>query len=121
MVLSAFIDSVTDARQGMISPRRVGDALHMSLAEVARLAKVHRNTLTQKPDSPIVQERLGEVARIIAAAAELMEADPHRAVVWFRHQPLAAFDGRTAAELTADGHGSAVLTHLEMLRDGVYA
>jgi hypothetical protein len=121
MTLSAFIDSVTDARQGMISPRRVGDALHMSLAEVARLAKVHRNTLRQKPDSPIVQERLGEVARIITAAAELMEADPHRAVVWFRHQPLAAFDGRTAAELTADGHGNAVLTHLEMLRDGVYA
>jgi uncharacterized protein (DUF2384 family) len=120
-MLSTFIDSVTDRRRGLISPKRIGDALHMPLAEVARLAKVHRNTLAQKPESPVVQERLGEVARIIAAAADLIEGDTGRAVVWFRHQPLAGFDGRTAAELTAAGHGDAVLAHLEMLRDGAYA
>ena len=96
-------------------------ALRLSLAEVARLAKVHRNTLTLKPESPVVQERLGVVARIISAAADLMEGDTGRAVIWFRHQPLAGFDGATAAELTAAGHGDAVLAHLEMLRDGLYA
>ena len=47
--------------------------------------------------------------------------DAARAIVWFRHQPLAAFDGRTAAELVAAGHVDAVLVHLEILRDGVYA
>jgi uncharacterized protein (DUF2384 family) len=120
-VLNAFLGDVTDRRRGMISPERIGRALHISLAEVARLAKVHRNTLAQKPDSPVVQQRLGEVARIVAAAADLMEGDTGRAVVWFRHQPLAGFDGSTAAELTAAGHGDAVLAHLEMLRDGAYA
>lgn len=120
-MLNAFLEDVTDRRRGMISPERVGRALRISLAEVARLAKVHRNTLTQKPDSPVVQERLGEVARIVAAATDLMEGDTGRAVVWFRHQPLAGFDGATAAELTAAGHADAVLAHLEMLRDGSYA
>jgi uncharacterized protein (DUF2384 family) len=120
-MLSAFLDHVMDRRRGLISPRRVSAALHVSLAEVARLANVHRNTLTQKPDSPVVQERLGEVARIITAAAELLGGDARRAVIWFRHQPLSAFEGRTAAELTAEGHGGAVLTHLDMLRDGIYA
>jgi hypothetical protein len=120
-MLNAFIDAVTDRRRGTISPKRMGDALHMPLAEVARLAKVHRNTLTQKPHSTLVQERLGEIARIIAAAGELMENDTGRAVVWFRHQPLAGFDGKTAADLTREGHGDAVLAHLEMLRDGIYA
>ena len=120
-MLSAFLDDVTDRRRGMISPERVGKVLRLSLADVARLAKVHRNTLAQKPDSPVVQERLGEVARIIAAAADLMEGDTGRAIVWFRHQPLAGFDGATAADLTAGGHADAVLAHLEMLRDGVYA
>ena len=120
-MLSPFLDDVMDRRRGMISPERVGKALALSLADVARLAKVHRNTLSQKPDSPVVQERLGEVARIIAAAADLVDGDTGRAIVWFRHQPLAGFDGATAAELTAAGHGDAVLTHLEMLRDGAYA
>jgi hypothetical protein len=120
-MLTPFLESVTDRRGGMISPQRVGEALHLPLTEVARLANVHRNTLTQKPASPLVQARLGEVARIIAAAAELLEGDTGRAIIWFRHQPLAGFDGATAAELAASGHGDAVLTHLEMLRDGAYA
>lgn len=50
-----------------------------------------------------------------------MEGDTGRAIVWFRHQPLAEFDGTTAAELMAAGHADAVLAHLEILRDGIYA
>jgi hypothetical protein len=121
LMLAAFLDTVTDHRRGAISPARFGAALKMTLADVARLAKVHRNTLAQKPDSPVVQARLGEVAGIIAAATEMLGGDTARAIVWFRHQPLAGFDGRTAAELTAAGHGDAVRAHLEMLRDGVTA
>lgn len=93
----------------------------MPLAKVARLAKVHRNTLAQNPDSPLVQERLGEVARIITAATELLGGEQGRAVVWFKHQPLAGFDGRTAEELVAAGHADAVVAHLDLLREGVYA
>lgn len=120
-MLTAFLDDVTDRQRGMISPERVGKALRISLAEVARLANVHRNTLAQKPGSPMVQEGLGEVARIVAAAADMLEGDTGRAVIWFRHQPLAGFDGATASELTVAGHADAVLAHLEMLRDGIYA
>jgi hypothetical protein len=120
-VISAFLDDVTDRDGRTISPERVGKALRLSLTEVARLAKVHRNTLARTPEAPLVQQRLGEVARIVAAAADLVGGDTGRAVIWFRHQPLAGFDGATAAELTTAGHGKAVLAHLEMLRDGVYA
>lgn len=116
-----FLDSVSDRSHGTISPKRLGDALRLPLAEVARLAKVHRNTLARSPRSALVQGRLGEVARIVAAAAQLVDGDVARAVIWFRHQPLAGFDGATAAELAAAGHAEAVLTHLRMLGDGVYA
>jgi len=120
-MLSAFLDQVTDRGEGFISPQRVSEALHISLAEVARLAKVHRNTLTQRPSSPAVQQRLGEVVRIIATATELLDGEQGRAIVWFKHQPLAGFDGQTAEELVVSGHGDAVLTHLELLRAGSYA
>lgn len=120
-MLSAFLDQVTDRRGGFISPRRVSDALHLPLAKIARLAKVHRNTLAQNPDSPVVQERLGDVARIITAATELLDGEQGRAIVWFKYQPLAGFDGRTAGELVAAGHSDAVLAHLDLLREGSYA
>lgn len=119
-MLSPFLDTVTDRERGTISPERVSETLHMPMARLAELAHVHRNTLARQPDSPLVQERLGMVARIVAAAGDLT-GDTGRAVVWFRHQPLAGFDGRTAEELVADGHADAVLAHLEMLRDGIYA
>ncbi len=71
-MLNAFLDQVTDRRGGFISPQRFSEALHVPLAKIARLAKVHRNTLAQHPDSPVVQERLGDIARIITTATDLL-------------------------------------------------
>jgi len=120
MMLSAFLEDVTDPR-GSLSPQRMSEALRISLSHLARIAQVHRNSLSQHPDAPAVQAGLGEVARIVATAAELLGGDTAKAIVWFRHQPLAGFDGRTAEELVAAGHADAVVTHLEILRDGGYA
>ncbi len=119
-MLSAFLEKVADPGSGALSPARVGSELRMSVAELSRLTRLHRNSLTQKPDSPAVQARVGEVARIIARAAELV-GDDRRAVLWFRHQPLSGFDGRTAEELVGAGEGAAVLKHLDLLADGAYA
>jgi uncharacterized protein (DUF2384 family) len=117
-MLSRFLADVTDPGGGL-SPGLVGGALKMSVADMARVTRLHRNTLTRRPHSPSVQARVGEVARIVAAAADLIGDD--RAGVWFRHQPLAGFAGRTAEELVAAGHADAVLKHLDQLADGAYA
>lgn len=119
-MLAGFLNDVIEARTGAISPRRMSKALHMQLAELSDLARVHRNTLRQQPGSAKVQGRLGDIARIVALAAELT-GDNGRAVAWFRHQPLSGFDGRTALELVRAGHADAVRKHLETLRDGGYA
>lgn len=119
--LSPLIDRLVASPGGYISPQRLADALHVPLSRIAWLARVHRNTLARHPASPITQERLGEVARIIATAADLLGHDQDRAIVWFRHQPISGFDGRTAEELVAAGHADAVAAHLEILREGGYA
>ncbi|MGZ8369718.1 MAG: hypothetical protein ACXW3D_05025 [Caulobacteraceae bacterium] len=119
-MLGTFIDKVADPKLGGLSPGKMGSELKMSVGELSRLTRLHRNTLTQTPQSPAVQARVGEVARIVAAASEVL-GDDTRAIVWFRHQPISGFDGQTAQELVAEGHGGAVLKHLEMLADGVYA
>lgn len=119
-MLSGFLGRVTEPKGGGLSPNRVIGALKMSVADLSRVTRLHRNTLTRTPGSPSVQARVGEVARIVAQAGEIL-GDDNRAAVWFRHQPLAGFDGRTAEELVAAGHGDAVLKHLDTLVDGGYA
>jgi uncharacterized protein (DUF2384 family) len=119
-MLTHFLDRVIDPKVGGVSPDRVGGALKMSVAELSRLTRLHRNTLTRTPQSPSVQARLGEVARIVSAASEII-GDDEKAAIWFRHQPLAGFAGQTAAELVSEGQGSAVLKHLDTLADGGYA
>ena len=116
-MLAPMLDDVVD--DGFISPRRMSERLGVPLAELARIARLHRNTLA-RPTSPAVQRNLGEIARILARAAAI-SGDPNRAVIWFRHQPIAGFDHRTAQELVAEGHAEAVMGHLEDLEEGIYA
>jgi len=119
-MLSPFLAQVMEPQKGVISPRRLSDVLHISLSDLSKLTQLHRNTLTRNPESPEVQQRLGEVARIITLAADLV-GDRQRAIIWFRHQPLSGFDNKTAEQLVATGHIDAVFEHLAMLSDGGYA
>ena len=116
-MLSTVLETITEA--GVLSPQRLADRLNMSVAGLANLLRLHRNTLAN-PGSPLVQERLGEIARILNKASALTD-DPARAVIWFRYQPIVGFDNKTAEELVAQGRSASVLRHLEDLVDGVYA
>lgn len=116
-MLAPLLDGVVD--HGFISPKRMSERLGVPIAELARIARLHRNTLA-RPNSPTVQRNLGEIARILARAAAI-SGNADRAVIWFRHQPIAGFDHRTAEELVAEGHAAAVMGHLEDLEEGSYA
>ena len=50
-LLGSFLADITEPRRGLISPRRMSEALRMPLAELARVAHLHRNTLARRPDS----------------------------------------------------------------------
>ena len=118
MLLTALLADIRE--RDFVSPQRMSRRLRLPLADLAKLAHIHRNTLTKRPDSQLVQKSLEPVVRILAAAEQLT-GDPDRAIIWFRHQPIAGHDGRTALQLVEAGHADAVLAHLEDLRDGSYA
>jgi uncharacterized protein (DUF2384 family) len=120
-MLSPFLEEVIDPSQGWISPRRMSEAMRMPLVELSQVIRMHRNTLTKRPDSPDVQSRLGQVARIVARAAAMTGGNFSRAVIWFRFEPLAGFDHKTAEQLVTEGHAEAVETHLDMLEEGIYS
>lgn len=117
-MLARFLDDVSDGN--MISPRRMAERLRLPMTELSRLAHVNRNALATQADSPKVQRNLGEIARVIAQAARL-SGDEDKAIIWFRHQPIPGFGGKTAAELVESGHADAVVWYLHSLEEGVYA
>jgi len=117
-MLTALLEDIRE--RDFVSPQRLSRRLRLPLSELAKLAHIHRNTLTQRPESQLVQKGLDPVVRILTAAEQLT-GDPDRAIVWFRHQPIAGYGGRTALDLVEAGLADAVLAHLEDLRDGVYA
>lgn len=116
-MLAAFLDDIRDG--DMIAPKRMAARLRLPMTRLSRLAHLNRNTMATRPESLAVQEKLGEIARIITRAAELA-GDEGKAIIWFRHQPIPGF-GKTAEQLVEDGEAEAVLWTLDSMDEGVYS
>ncbi|NLS03830.1 DUF2384 domain-containing protein [Rhizobium sp. P32RR-XVIII] len=109
-----------DEHSSFLSPRRVAEELGVTLAELARLIGVARNTLTAQSSARKVDSALSNVVRILSMASE-MAGDENRAVIWFKHQPIPGWGGKTAFDLVGEGKADRVLAYLEAVRSGVYA
>lgn len=115
--LSGFMDSIQEPRKPYISPARLAKAAGLSVQELAALTGVHRNTVSQHPDSVHLQSRLRGIVKAIAAAVAVT-GDIDKAIYWFRNEPIADYRHKTAAELVAEEHLAAVLAYLEDLHTG---
>ena len=99
-----------------LSPALLG----VTNAELAKLIGVARNTLAGKSGTRKIDQALSPVVRILAMAAE-MAGDEHRAAIWFKHQPIPGWAGKTGFDLVGEGKADRVLSYLEAVRSGVYA
>lgn len=109
-----------DGKAPFLSARRVAELLGVTLGELAALIGVARNTLAAKAGARKVDAALTQVVRILAMAGEMAGGD-ERAAIWFKHQPLPGWAGKTAYDLVQEGEGAKVLAYLEAVRSGVYA
>jgi uncharacterized protein (DUF2384 family) len=103
-----------------LSSHRLAEQLGVTQTELAKLIGIARNTLTAKSATRKVDAALSPVVRILAMAAE-MAGGENRAVIWFKHQPIPGWAGKTAYDLVGDGKADQVLAYLEAVRSGVYA
>lgn len=103
-----------------LSAHRLSEQLGVTQSELAKLIGVARNTLTAKSATRKMDAALSPIVRILAMAAE-MAGGENRAVIWFKHQPIPGWAGKTAYDLVADGKADQVLGYLEAVRSGVYA
>lgn len=103
-----------------LSPRRLAERLGVTQSELARLVGIARNTLTAKSATRKVDAALSPIVRILTIATE-MAGDEGRAVIWFKHQPLPGWAGKTAYDLVGESNAKGVLDYLEAVRSGAYA
>jgi hypothetical protein len=115
-IVSGFVDSLQEPRTPFISPKRFSKALGVQVINLAELTGVHRNTL-RNPASERLQSRMREMIKAITAAATLTN-DISKAIYWYRNEPIADYDHKTAAELVAEGHVEAVLAYIRDLENG---
>ncbi len=118
--ISVAAAGFADSRSPFLSPAHVGELLGITNAELAKLIGVARNTLAAKTGRRKVDQALSPVVRILAMATE-MAGDEHRAAIWFKHQPIPGWAGKTAYDLVGEGKADKVLAYLEAVRSGVYA
>lgn len=109
-----------DERTPFLSARRVAELLGVNLTELASLIGVARNTLIAKTGARKVDAALSPIVRILAMAGE-MAGDEQRAAIWFKHQPIPGWAGKTAYDLVREGKTDKVLAYLEAVRSGIYA
>lgn len=103
-----------------LSARRVAELLGVNLTELVNLIGVARNTLAAKAGARKVDAALSPVVRIVSMASE-MAGNEQRAAIWFKHQPIPGWAGKTAYDLVREGKTDKVLAYLEAVRFGVYA
>jgi len=120
----AGLDAATSrfAEKGtpFLSPRRVAELLGVTMSELAALVGVARNTLAAGSGARKVDAALSPVVRVLAMAGE-MAGSEERAAIWFKHQPIPGWAGKTAYDLVREGKADKVLAYLEAVRSGVYA
>ena len=120
LALELTATSFREAGEPYLSARRVSERLGLPLTDIAAMIGVARTTLTAKSGRRRVDAALSPLVRIIAMAAE-MAGDEGRAAIWFKHQPLPGWGGKTACDLVREGKSDRVLDYLESVRAGVYS
>lgn len=101
----------------VLSAKKYVAAMAIDLQDLADQARVHRNTLSRAPTSKAVQDYLRQAVRVIKAAFDL-NGDIHNALFWYRNEPLAPFDYKTAETLVADGRADDVVRYVTSLQGG---
>jgi hypothetical protein len=120
LALNTLAFGFGEEQSPFLSPRRVAELLGVTLTELAALTGVARNTLTARSGARKVDAALSPLVRILSMAGE-MAGGSDRAAIWFKHQPIPGWAGKTAHDLVREGKADKVLAYLEAVRSGVYA
>ncbi|WP_119272546.1 antitoxin Xre/MbcA/ParS toxin-binding domain-containing protein [Taklimakanibacter deserti] len=115
-----IVRQFSEGEPPVLSPRRISQFLGIEQSELAALIGIPREALSTKTHAPKLEQALRSLVRILAMAIE-MTGEKSRAAIWFKHQPIPGWAGKTAYDLVGAGKVGKVSDYLESVRAGVYA
>ncbi|MBT2334077.1 DUF2384 domain-containing protein [Variovorax paradoxus] len=65
-----------------------------------------------------IQSSIPPIQQVVAAATAVSDGDLEAAILWYRNEPLAPFNYKTAESLVAEGRAADVLDLLESFQAG---
>ncbi|MBS7671762.1 MbcA/ParS/Xre antitoxin family protein [Croceicoccus gelatinilyticus] len=115
-----IIESATS--QGRFEPKKIAKLFLTTLDELSGSLGLGKDALQRKDRiaSDRSQSRMRHMIEIINKV-EPRFGSPLMAYAWYRSEPLAGFDGRTAMQLVREGMADAVLEYIDAVDAGVYA
>ena len=110
------------AADGRLDFDQVTAGFNLTRSQLAETAGLASDTLQKsaRRDAPKTQARVTEVLEILSRL-ETWAGGRSQALAWYRAQPIAALDGRTAEALVKSGKASVVRDYLDHLALGGFA
>ena len=107
---------------GLFDPRKIAASLRTSAEEIAMTVGLGKDALQRRSrvQSSKTQRRQREMVEVLNKVAPRFGSDLI-AYAWYRSEPLAGFDGRTAMQLVRDGRAQQVLEYIDAVDAGVHA
>lgn len=115
--LAQQLCGVMDERQ-ILSPAKFIEMMGLDVNSFASHAHVHRSTVIRAPAAESIQSHIRESLRVLAAAAAASGGDLQAVIFWYRNEPLAPFNYKTAESLVTEGRAADVLNLLESFQAG---
>lgn len=116
MSLTAYTD------QGQFTPKKIAGVLRTTIDELAGSLGLGKDAVQRKERivSDRTQRRLRQMIEILNKV-EPRFGSPLLAYAWYRSEPLAGFDGRTAMQLVHENRADDVLRYIDAVDAGVHA
>ena len=109
-----------DPNSHITSARAFATNLGITQTELAKLTGINRHAFYRQSGLRKLNEAIRPLMSILNIANEMTGSD-QRAALWFKHQPIPGWAGKTAFELVSERKSCRVLAYLRSVQSGVYS
>lgn len=102
----------------ILSPLKFIEMMDLDIESFASNAHVHRSTVIRAPSAESIQSHIRMSLQVLAAIKAVSKAGLEAAIFWYRNEPLAPFNYKTAETLVAEGRAADVIDLLEAQQAG---
>ena len=110
----------SDSTKPFVSAPEITARFGITQTELAHLAGVNHRAFSENEVKRKLDEAVRPLARIFTMASEMTGSDK-QAALWFKHQPIPGWAGKTAFDLVLERKTDRVLAYLLSVQSGFYS